>query len=148
MFTFIQVTRYIYLVLWSILNVALKEWKIYLYIWYNICYFQLKFLCISDLFIRCWDLGARSMEWKGYTIDAARPTIWLYMLCRRYSDWIRNICLMYKYHVYNNLFWIFLIQMEYCLQSMYNCMVGRAASFLSPFYSILLGWELITKKLN
>ena len=32
----------------------------------------------------------------------------------------RNICLMYKYRVYNNLFWIFLIQMEYRLQSMYN----------------------------
>ena len=46
--------------------------------------------------------------------------------------------------VYNNLFWIhvrghiFLIQMKYRLQSMYNCMVGQAASFPSPFYSILL----------
>ena len=29
--------------------------------------------------------------------------------------------------------------MEYRLQSMYNHMVGRAASFVSPFYSILLG---------
>ena len=28
--------------------------------------------------------------------------------------------------------------MEYRLQSMYNHMVGRAASVLSPFYSILL----------
>ena len=46
---------------------------------------------------------------------------------------------MYKYHVYNNLFWIFLIQMEYRLQSMYNHMVGRAASFVSLFYSIFLG---------
>ena len=59
-------------------------------------------------------------------------------VCRRYSIWIRNICLMYKNRVYNNLFWIFLIQMEYRLQSMYNHMVGRAASFVSPFYFILL----------
>ena len=82
---------------------------------------------------------SRSMEKKGDTNDAACPTIWLYMLCRRYSIWIRNICLMYKYRVYNNLFWIFLIQMEYRLQSMYNHMVGRAASFVSLFYSIFLG---------
>ena len=34
---------------------------------------------------------------------------------------------------------IFLIYMEYLLQSMYNHMVGRAGSILSPFYSILLG---------
>ena len=45
---------------------------------------------------------------------------------------------MYNYRVYNNLFWIFLIQMKYRLQSMYNHMVGRAASVVSPFYSILL----------
>ena len=42
---------------------------------------------------------------------------------------------MYKYRVYNNLFWIFLIQMEYRLQ-----MVGRAASVVSPFYSLLSGF--------
>ena len=30
-----------------------------------------------------------------------------------YIIWIRNICLMYNYCVYNNLFWIFHIQMEY-----------------------------------
>ena len=51
----------------------------------------------------------------------------------------KKICLMYNYRVYNNLFWIFLIQMEYRLQSMHNHMVGRAASVVSPFYSILLG---------
>ena len=45
---------------------------------------------------------------------------------------------MYNYRVYNNLFWIFLIQMEYRLQSMYNHMVGRVVSVLSPFYLILL----------
>ena len=33
---------------------------------------------------------------KGDITDAVRPTIWLYMLCRRYSIWIRSICLMYK----------------------------------------------------
>ena len=46
---------------------------------------------------------------------------------------------MYNYRVYNNLFWIFLIQMEYRLQCMYNHMVGRAASVVSPFYSLLPG---------
>ena len=44
---------------------------------------------------------------------------------------------MYNYRVYNNLFWIFLIQMEYRLQSMYDYMVERAASVVSPFYSFL-----------
>ena len=78
------------------------------------------------------------MELKGDTTDPARPTIWLNMLSRRYSIFIRNICLMYNYRVYNNLFWIFLIQMKYHLQSMYNHMVGRAASVISPFYFILL----------
>ena len=78
------------------------------------------------------------MELKGDTTDPARPTIWLNMLCRRYSIFIRNICLMYNYRVYNNLFWIFLIQMKYHLQSMYNHMVRRAASVISPFYFILL----------
>ena len=38
----------------------------------------------------------------------ARPIIWLYMVCRRYFIWRRNIRLMYNYRVYNNLFWIFL----------------------------------------
>ena len=45
---------------------------------------------------------------------------------------------MYNYRVYNNLFRIFLIEMEYRLQSMYDYMVERAASVVSPFYSILL----------
>ena len=40
---------------------------------------------------------------------------------------------MYSYRVYNNLFWIFLIQMKYRLQSMFNHVVGRAASDASPF---------------
>ena len=40
---------------------------------------------------------------------------------------------------------IFLIQMKYRLQSMYNHMVGRAASDVSPFYSIILSY--ITKYL-
>ena len=31
------------------------------------------------------------------------------------------------------------MQMEYRLQSMYYHMVGRAASVVSPFYSVLLG---------
>ena len=30
--------------------------------------------------------------------------------------------------------------MEYRLQSMYNHMVGRTASVVSPFYSLLPGW--------
>ena len=37
---------------------------------------------------------------------------------------------------------IFLMQMEYCLQSIYNHMVWRAGSILSPFYSILLDLNL------
>ena len=32
---------------------------------------------------------------------------------------------------------IFLIQMEYRLQSLYDYMVGRTVSVISPFYSIL-----------
>ena len=35
--------------------------------------------------------AAKKMKWKGGTTDAARPTIWWCMLCRRYSIWIRNI---------------------------------------------------------
>ena len=31
---------------------------------------------------------------------------------------------------------IFLIQMKYCLQNMYNHMVGRAGLVISPFYFI------------
>ena len=61
------------------------------------------------------------------------------MLCRRNFIKIINICLMYNYRVYNNLSWIFLIQMEYRLQSMCNHMVGLAASVVSPFYSVFLG---------
>ena len=34
---------------------------------------------------------------------------------------------------------IFLIQMKYSLQSMYNHMLGRTASVISPFYSLLPG---------
>ena len=39
---------------------------------------------------------------------------------------------------------IFLNQMEYRLQSMFNHMVGWAASVISPFYSTLLGRIIIT----
>ena len=49
-----------------------------------------------------------------------------------------HICLMYNYRVHN-LFWIFLIQMKYHLQSMYNHVVGRTVSIIPPFYSLLLG---------
>ena len=40
---------------------------------------------------------------------------------------------------------VFLIQMEYRLQSMYNHMVGRSASVGSPFYSLLPGAEIQTQ---
>ena len=40
---------------------------------------------------------------------------------------------MYNYRVFNNLFWIFIIQMEYRLQSM----VERTVSVIYPFYSLL-----------
>ena len=36
---------------------------------------------------------------------------------------------------------IFLIQMKYRLQSMHNHMVGRIASVVSPFYSLLPGQD-------
>ena len=39
-----------------------------------------------------------------YKFDSTRPTIWLYnihALQKGYSIWIRNICLMYKYCVYD-----------------------------------------------
>ena len=65
---------------------------------------------------------------------AARPTIWLYILCRRYFIWIRYICL-----IYNNLFYFFLYKWSTRLQSMYNHMVGRAVSVVSPFYFLVLG---------
>jgi len=55
------------------------------------------------------------------------------MLHRRYSICIRNIYLMYNYHVYNNLLW------SNRLQSMHNHMVGRVASVLSPFCVLLPG---------
>ena len=60
---------------------------------------------------------------------------------------------MYNYRVYNNLFWIFLTQMDYRLQSMLiDHMVGRAASVVSlylpsikyslgvPFHYLLKVW--------
>ena len=50
-----------------------------------------------------------------------------------YNKPILNTCTRYLY-----IKQIFLIQMNYSLQSMYNHMVGRAASFPSPLYSILL----------
>ena len=52
----------------------------------------------------------------GRTTDAARPIIWLYMLCRRYSICIRNIQYMLLYIVSDKYF-----------------------SLISRFYSILLG---------
>ena len=74
--------------------------------------------------------------WNRREIQLTRPALpydyTIYMLCRRYSICIRN------YRKHNNLFWIFLIQMENCLQSMYNHMVRRAASVVSPFYFVLL----------
>ena len=50
---------------------------------------------------------------------------------------------MYNYRVYNNLFWIFLIQMKYRLQSMYNHMVGRAVTELylpTVLYSLVISY--------
>ena len=75
------------------------------------------------------------MKYKGDTTDAARPTIWLCMLCRRYFICIRNICLMYT-KTYSEYF---LYKWRTRLQSMYNHMVWRTASVISPFYSLLPG---------
>ena len=44
---------------------------------------------------------------------------------------------MYNYRVYNNLFWIFLYKWSTRLETTHNHMVGRAASVISPFYSLL-----------
>ena len=52
---------------------------------------------------------------------------------KKYSEQV-----MYMRYLYTRQ--TFLTQMEYRLQSMYNHMVGRAASFVSPFYSIILGF--------
>ena len=58
---------------------------------------------------------------------------------------------MYNYRVYNNLFWIFLIQMEYRLQHMYS--YGRAdhvscISLLFYLYLSILILTLISHKGN
>ena len=78
--------------------------------------------------------------WNRREIQQTRPALPYDYACFAdgHSICIRNICLMYNYRVYNNLFWIFHIQMYYCLQRMYNHMVGQAASIVSPFYFILL----------
>jgi hypothetical protein len=44
---------------------------------------------------------------------------------------------MYNYRVYNNLFWIFLYKWSTRLETTHNHMGGRAASVISPFYSLL-----------
>ena len=80
---------------------------------------------------------------KEYELELTQPSLLydytIYMLCRRCSIFKRNICLMYNYRLYDNIFWIFLIPTEYSLQSMYNHMVGQATSVVSPLYFILLG---------
>ena len=50
-------------------------------------------------------------RWRGPLYHMIRSTIWLYMLWKWYFIWKRS--LMYNNRAYNNLFWIFLIQMEY-----------------------------------
>ena len=80
--------------------------------------------------------------WNRREIQLTRPALPYTCFADGYSIWIINICLMYNYCVYNNLFWIFHIKMEYRLQIMYNHMVGRAESVISPFYFILLGTNL------
>ena len=59
------------------------------------------------------------------------------MICRLYSICLRNIQNRLLYTRKSYIRQIFLFQMKYCLQSMYNHMVGRASSVVSPFYSIL-----------
>ena len=78
--------------------------------------------------------------WNRRKIQLTRPALQYDYKC--FADVsslkIRNICLMYNYRVYHNLFWIFLLLMEYRLQSMYNHMVERSTSVISPFYFIRL----------
>ena len=122
--------------------------RLNLYI-YHKCNFFVDRLQISNCkicLLKCFNSSAFSeIVTKEYEIEGrykwCGPPYQIIMLCRRYSIWIRNICLMYIYCVYNNLYWIFLPQMEwikYRLQNMYNHMVGWAASVVSPFYFILL----------
>ena len=79
---------------------------------------------------------SRSIKQKGDITDAARPTIWLYMLCRRYFIRIRNMCTIIAYTITYSEY--FLYKWSTRLQSMHNHMVGRSASVVSPFYFILL----------
>ena len=60
-------------------------------------------------------VGCRQGVCNRREIQLTRPTLPYYDTCFAdgYSIWIRNICPMYRYRVYNNLFWIFLLQMEY-----------------------------------
>ena len=78
--------------------------------------------------------------WNRREIQLTRPALEYDYKC--FADVtalkIRNICLMYNNRVYHNLFWIFLLLMEYRLQSMLNHIVGRPTSVVSPFKFILL----------
>ena len=97
---------------------------------------------IIKLLIRCNDIlfkkplnqRVRNMEdrynWRGspyHMIIHALQTV--FHLNKKYLSDVQLLRIQ--------LFWIFDIQMKYCLQSMYNRMVGRTASVISFFYSLL-----------
>ena len=86
----------------------------------------------------------RCMKQNGDRIDAARPTIWLYMLCSRYSIWYYHMIIHALQTVLHLIFvWctITVYTINYSeyfqykwstrLQSINNHMVGRAASVVS-----------------
>ena len=76
--------------------------------------------------------------WNRREIPLTRPALPYDYTCFAdgYSICIRNI---QNRLLYTCIIQMFLIQMEYCLQSMYQYMVGWAASIISPFYSLLPG---------
>ena len=81
--------------------------------------------------------GAIQGVWTRREIQLTRPALTCDYTC--FAD---GTPLYKKYSVLAIVYCIrqiFLIQMEYRLQSMYNHMIGRAASVVSPLYSILLG---------
>jgi len=77
--------------------------------------------------------------WINREIQLTRPALpYDYTCFADGTSFVKEIFVPYR--VNNNIFWIFLIQMEYRLQRMHNHMVGRAASVLSPSYSIFLAY--------
>jgi len=73
---------------------------------------------LIDFSVSAWTsffLSIPAKYWNKPNLDAARPTIWLNILCKWYSICIRNFCLTYNYRVYNNLYWIIKCRLWYLI---------------------------------